>query len=123
MQEILLGVGVFTVMVFILVAVILLAKSKLVASGDITIEIENADHKQIKVPAGGKLLNALADQKSLFPLPVGAGVPALSARSKSSKGVEISYPPSFLTFPKASSYGRTTFLPGDLQAEHENRSA
>ena len=57
MQEILLGVGMFTAIVLCLVAVILFAKSKLVASGDITIEINDDPDKAITVPAGSKLLN------------------------------------------------------------------
>ncbi len=60
MTEILLGVAMFTVVVLFLVAVILAAKSKLVASGNIAICIN--DQKTIDVPAGGKLLNALSDQ-------------------------------------------------------------
>ena len=57
-MEILLGVMMFTGVVLALVAVILGAKSKLVASGDVTILINN--QKEITVPAGGKLLGALA---------------------------------------------------------------
>ena len=60
MTEILLGVGMFTTVVLALVFVILLAKRGLVASGDIMININ--EQKTIEVPAGGKLLSALADQ-------------------------------------------------------------
>lgn len=59
MQEIILGVGMFTVIVLVLVAVILFAKSKLVASGAVKITIN--DEKELEAPAGGKLLSALAD--------------------------------------------------------------
>ena len=53
------GVLMFTVVVLALVGVILFAKSQLVASGDVSIKIN--DQKTIKVPAGGKLLGALSD--------------------------------------------------------------
>ena len=49
----------FTLVVLALVLVILFAKSQLVASGDVNIEIN--EQKTITVPAGGKLLSALAD--------------------------------------------------------------
>jgi len=54
-----LGVGMFTLIVMVLVVLILLARKKLVASGQIDILIN--DKKEIHVPAGGKLLNLLAD--------------------------------------------------------------
>jgi Na+-transporting NADH:ubiquinone oxidoreductase subunit F len=60
MTEIILGVGMFTAVVLALVVIILSAKWKLVPSGNINININ--DQKDIAVPAGGKLLNALADQ-------------------------------------------------------------
>lgn len=56
----LLGVLMFTTIVLCLVGVILIAKWKLVASGDIAINVN--DQKTFNVPAGGKLLGALADQ-------------------------------------------------------------
>ena len=59
MLEIALGVGMFTVVVIVLVVVILLAKSRLVASGNVDILVN--DQKHIEVAAGGKLLGALAD--------------------------------------------------------------
>ena len=60
MLTILLGVVMFTAVVLALVAIILVAKWQLVASGNIAININ--EQKTIEVPAGGKLLNALADQ-------------------------------------------------------------
>ncbi|MEC7502013.1 MAG: NADH:ubiquinone reductase (Na(+)-transporting) subunit F [Planctomycetota bacterium] len=59
MNEIILGVLMFTLIVLALVVLILFAKSRLVASGNIEILIN--DQKTIEVPAGGKLLGALAD--------------------------------------------------------------
>ena len=61
--EIVSGVGMFVLIVLALVAVILAARSKLVASGDVNILINGDDSKAISVPAGAKLLNILADNK------------------------------------------------------------
>ncbi len=58
METIVFGVAMFTVMVLALVALILAARSRLVATGDVTILIN--DEKEIKVPAGGKLLQTLS---------------------------------------------------------------
>jgi len=59
MVEIVLGVLMFTLIVLALVVLILVAKSRLVASGNVEILIN--DQKTIDVPAGGKLLGALSD--------------------------------------------------------------
>ena len=61
MEIILLGVGMFTAIVVLLVLVILMAKAKLVPSGDITIGINEDADKAITTTAGSKLLGALAD--------------------------------------------------------------
>ncbi len=58
-MTILFGVAMFTFVVVALVALILVAKSQLVASGPVKITINH--QKEIEVPAGGKLLGALAD--------------------------------------------------------------
>ena len=67
------GVAMFTGIIIALVGIILFAKSKLVASGDITIEINDDPDKTIVVPAGGKLLNVLADKKIFIPSACGGG--------------------------------------------------
>lgn len=59
MIDIFLGVAMFTSVVIALVCIILLAKKVLVASGPVKVLIN--DQKSIEVPAGGKLLGALAD--------------------------------------------------------------
>ncbi|MEI6146603.1 MAG: NADH:ubiquinone reductase (Na(+)-transporting) subunit F [Methylococcales bacterium] len=59
MLEILLGIIIFTAFVIALVFVIIGAKGKLVAEGDVEILIN--DEKKIHVPVGSKLLTALAD--------------------------------------------------------------
>jgi len=63
----------FTLIVLILVAVVLLAKSRLVAEGDATIVINDSADHTIKVPIGDKLLNALAEQKIFIPSACGGG--------------------------------------------------
>ena len=60
MQEIILGVVMFTVIVLARVVLILAAKSKLVSSGEITIAINDDPEKSVTTTAGGKLLGALA---------------------------------------------------------------
>ncbi len=59
MLEILLGIIIFTAFVIALVFVIIGAKGKLVAEGDVEVLIN--DEKKIHVPVGSKLLTALAD--------------------------------------------------------------
>jgi len=71
MSEIVLGVVMFTVIVLALVAVILSARSKLVNSGDITIDING--EKTITVPAGGKLMQTLAAADLFLPSACGGG--------------------------------------------------
>lgn len=55
------GVGMFTVIVMSLVVIILIARSRLVSTGDVSIEINSDPDRAISVPAGGKLLTTLAD--------------------------------------------------------------
>lgn len=71
MNEIVLGVVMFTVIVLALVAVILSARSKLVNSGDVTIDING--EKTITVPAGGKLMQTLAGADLYLPSACGGG--------------------------------------------------
>ena len=69
--QIILGVVMFTVIVLALVAVILSARAKLVSSGDVTISING--EKDITVPAGGKLLQTLAEANLFLPSACGGG--------------------------------------------------
>lgn len=59
-MEIILGVVMFTLIVLVLSGLILAARSKLVNAGDVVIEINNEADKQIRTPAGDKLLNTLS---------------------------------------------------------------
>ena len=71
MENIILGVLMFTGIVTALVALILIAKSRLVASGLVKVLIN--DQKMIEVPAGGKLLGALADNNVFVSSACGGG--------------------------------------------------
>jgi len=55
------GVALFTVVVMLLVSLILVARARLVSNGDVQIEINGDPDRTLTVPAGGKLLNTLAD--------------------------------------------------------------
>lgn len=80
MLEIGLGVGFFTVIVLALVTVILFAKSKLVATGNVKITING--EKEIEVPAGGKLLSVLAENSLFVPSACGGGGTCAQCRVK-----------------------------------------
>lgn len=71
MLEVGLGVVFFTVIVLALVSIILLAKSRLVASGNVDVLING--EKTVHVPVGSKLLTALADNKLFVPSACGGG--------------------------------------------------
>jgi len=71
--EIYLGVAMFTAIILCLVVVILMARAKLVSSGDVTIEINNDPERTIKVPAGDKLLQTLAGQGVFLSSACGGG--------------------------------------------------
>lgn len=73
MQEIYLGVGLFTVIIILLVIVILVAKSKLVPSGDIEIIINDDPNKKITTRPGSKLLGTLADSGVFISSACGGG--------------------------------------------------
>lgn len=70
-MEIILGITLFTLIILALVFVILSARRRLVASGDIEIIIN--DEKTIHCPAGGKLLGALADANLFVSSACGGG--------------------------------------------------
>ncbi|WBU55246.1 NADH:ubiquinone reductase (Na(+)-transporting) subunit F [Paracoccus sp. SCSIO 75233] len=71
METFTLGILLFTIIVLALVTIILLARSKLVSSGDVNITING--EKTISVPAGGKLLQTLASQKLFVSSACGGG--------------------------------------------------
>lgn len=71
MLEIGLGVFLFTVIVMSLVFIILAARSRLVATGQVNILVN--DEKSIATPVGTKLLSALADSKLFVASACGGG--------------------------------------------------
>jgi Na+-transporting NADH:ubiquinone oxidoreductase subunit F len=71
LQEVLLGVGLFTAVVLILVFVILVARSKLVATGNVKVVVN--DELELAIPVGGKLLQGLADHNLFVPSACGGG--------------------------------------------------
>ncbi len=71
MIEISLGVALFTAIIVTLAMLILFARSRLVATGDITINVNG--EKQLSVRAGGKLLNLLGAQELFLPSACGGG--------------------------------------------------
>ena len=72
-MTIILGVVMFTVVVIGLVAIILVARSKLVSTGDVMITINDNPDQSIQVAAGGKLMNTLADAGIYLPSACGGG--------------------------------------------------
>ncbi|MCO4752900.1 MAG: NADH:ubiquinone reductase (Na(+)-transporting) subunit F [Bacteriovoracaceae bacterium] len=71
MNEIVLGVAMFTGVILALTALILIARSKLVATGNLTINVNG--EKDIQVAPGDKLLNALAAEKIFLSSACGGG--------------------------------------------------
>ncbi len=59
--EIILGIALFTVIIMALVAIILVARSRLIPSGLVHIKISNAPEKSFDTACGAKLLASLAD--------------------------------------------------------------
>jgi len=71
MLEISLGVALFTAIVLVLVAIILLARSRLVATGTVNVTLNG--ERNIPVPVGLKLLSALTDARVFVPSACGGG--------------------------------------------------
>ncbi|MCO8121035.1 NADH:ubiquinone reductase (Na(+)-transporting) subunit F [Stieleria sp. TO1_6] len=84
MVTVLLGITMFTVVVVALVVLILGAKAQLVASGPVKIMIN--DQKEIEIPAGGKLLGALADAGVFVSSACGGGGTCAQCKVKVTEG-------------------------------------
>ncbi|MBT4499399.1 MAG: NADH:ubiquinone reductase (Na(+)-transporting) subunit F [Gemmatimonadetes bacterium] len=80
------GVGMFIFVVLVLVTIILMARSQLVATGDVTITINDDPDKALSVSAGAKLLNTLADQKIFISSACGGGGTCGQCRVKIGEG-------------------------------------
>jgi Na+-transporting NADH:ubiquinone oxidoreductase subunit F len=70
-QEVILGVGLFTAVVLILVFVILVARSKLVSVGNVNVLVNN--EMTLGIPVGSKLMQGLADADLFVPSACGGG--------------------------------------------------
>lgn len=82
--QILLGIFLFTSIVLSLVFIILYARSKLVASGNVTLTINK--EREISVPVGSKLLNSLADSGLFIASACGGGGTCAQCKVKISDG-------------------------------------
>jgi Na+-transporting NADH:ubiquinone oxidoreductase subunit F len=71
MGEIFISVAMFTGIILFLVGLILVARSKLVATGPIKLNING--EKEVEISAGGKLLTALAAEKIFVSSACGGG--------------------------------------------------
>ena len=71
LMEVGLSVALFTGIVLVLVAVILVARSRLVAEGSVKVTING--EREVRVPVGVKLLNGLADLGIFIPSACGGG--------------------------------------------------
>jgi Na+-transporting NADH:ubiquinone oxidoreductase subunit F len=67
MLTIVLGVTVFVIVIITLVVMLIIARSRLVASADVTITVNDDPDKAIIAPAGDTLLNTLSAQKIFIP--------------------------------------------------------
>ena len=67
MQIIVLGMVMFNFVILSLVVILMFAKSKLVSSGEVTIEVNDDPDKSLTVEAGDSLLNALASREIYIP--------------------------------------------------------
>lgn len=84
MLEVFFGVAMFTGIIVALVCLIVLARMKLVTGGDVRILINH--QKEIKVPAGGKLLNALASEGIFVSSACGGGGTCAQCKVKVTSG-------------------------------------
>ena len=73
METIVLGVAMFCIVVLAMVFILLGAKTKLVASGDVDIVINGKDGEPVKTAPGGTLLATLSAQKIFVPSACGGG--------------------------------------------------
>lgn len=67
MGEIVLGVAMFTSVILLVVVLLLVAKRSLVASGEVTLLINDDPGKALRVPVGGTLLGTLAAHRIFVP--------------------------------------------------------
>ncbi len=81
-----LGVLIFTIIVMILVAVILVARSWLIPPGEVTLNINNDPDKSLSVNPGDKLLGVLGNHDIFIPSACGGGGTCAQCRVKIKSG-------------------------------------
>ena len=86
MISISLGVLIFTIIVMILVAVILVARSWLIPPGEVTLNINDDPDKSLSVHPGDKLLGVLGNQEIFIPSACGGGGTCAQCRVKIKSG-------------------------------------
>jgi Na+-transporting NADH:ubiquinone oxidoreductase subunit F len=80
------GVAMFTLIIMSLVAIILAARSRLVSSGDVTIHINDNADNDVVTPAGGKLLQTLANEGIFLSSACGGGGTCAQCRCRVIEG-------------------------------------
>ena len=83
-MQVMLGVAVFTGIILLLVFVILAARSKLVASGNVIVTVN--DELKVETPVGSKLMQGLADAGLYVPSACGGGGTCGQCRVRIFKG-------------------------------------
>lgn len=86
MEIIILGVVMFTLIVLVLTGLILFAKSKLVNTGNIKVEVNGDPDKSFEAPAGDKLLGMLSNQGIFVSSACGGGGSCGQCRVKIKEG-------------------------------------
>lgn len=86
MTEIVLGILIFTGIILSLVVMILIARSRLIPAGDVTIRINDDEDKSLTVEPGGKLLNVLGKNDIFIPSACGGGGTCAQCRVKIKEG-------------------------------------
>jgi Na+-transporting NADH:ubiquinone oxidoreductase subunit F len=84
--EVILGVGMFTAIVLSLVAIILVARGRLVSTGDVSIVVNGDSAHAISTAAGGKLLQTLAGQGLFLSSACGGGGTCAQCKCKVLEG-------------------------------------
>ena len=84
--DLFLGVIAFTGVVLILVSIILIARSQLVSSGNVSIEINGDSSNPLVVPSGSKLLQTLAENKIFLSSACGGGGTCSQCKCQISEG-------------------------------------
>ena len=76
----------FSGVVLMLVGIILVARSRLVATGDVRILVNEDEERSLNIPAGGKLMNVLADSGIYVSSACGGGGTCAQCRVKVFEG-------------------------------------